>query len=40
MWCGSNNEAILVLSDKGTVYRSRDRGVSWKKLQAQLGKAG
>jgi hypothetical protein len=32
MWCGNSNEVILVLTNKGTVYRSRDRGTSWKKL--------
>ena len=26
MWCGANNEVILVLSNKGSVYRSRDKG--------------
>lgn len=32
MWCGAQNEAILVLTQLGTVYRSRDKGSSWKKL--------
>ena len=40
MWCGSSDEAILVLSDKGTVYRSRDKGTSWKILQSILSKSG
>jgi photosystem II stability/assembly factor-like uncharacterized protein len=40
MWCGANNDAILVLTQKGTIYRSRDRGYSWKKLQAIISKAG
>jgi photosystem II stability/assembly factor-like uncharacterized protein len=40
MWCGSNNENILVLTEKGTVYRSRDRGNAWKKLQGIIGKVG
>jgi hypothetical protein len=40
MWCGSNNDVILVLSEKGSVYRSRDRGYSWKKLQGLIGKVG
>ncbi len=26
MWCGTSNEVILVLTNAGTVYRSRDRG--------------
>ena len=40
MWCGSSNEAILVLSEKGSIYRSRDKGISWKKLQTMLNKSG
>lgn len=36
MWCGGQNEVILVLTGKGTVYRSRDRGSSWKKLQSVM----
>ena len=32
LWCGSQNDVILVLTDKGTVFRSRDRGSQWKKL--------
>jgi hypothetical protein len=32
MWCGSNDESILVLTEPGTVYRSRDRGSSWKQM--------
>lgn len=36
MWCGTTNEVILVLTESGTVYRSRDRGASWKKLQASM----
>jgi photosystem II stability/assembly factor-like uncharacterized protein len=34
MWCGNTNEVILVQSYSGTVYRSRDRGESWKKLHS------
>lgn len=40
MWCGSNDDVILVLTERGTVYRSRDRGYSWKKLQGVIGKVG
>jgi Ni/Co efflux regulator RcnB len=32
MWCGTSNEVILVLTESGTVYRSRDRGATWRKL--------
>jgi hypothetical protein len=40
MWCGNTNEAILLLSEKGTIYRSRDRGSSWRKLGNILKKTG
>lgn len=40
MWCGTSNEVILVLTDAGTVYRSRDRGASWKKLQQVMTQVG
>lgn len=33
MWCGNGDEVILVLTQYGTIYRSRDRGASWKKMQ-------
>ena len=40
MWCGTSNEVILVLTNVGTVYRSRDRGQAWKKLQGIMATAG
>jgi len=40
MWCGSTNEVILVQSDSGTIFRSRDRGDSWKKLQSIMHQTG
>lgn len=40
LWCGNNNEVILVLSNKGSVYRSRDRGTTWKKLQSIMASIG
>lgn len=36
MWCGNTNEVILVQSEMGTIYRSRDRGDSWKKLHSMM----
>lgn len=39
MWCGENNDVILVLTQAGSVYRSRDRGVAWKKLQSVMLKS-
>jgi len=40
MWCGSTNDAILVLTTDGTIYRSRDRGQNWKRLKALMQKQG
>lgn len=40
MWCGNDNEVILVLSDRGSVFRSRDKGATWKRLQNTLAKTG
>ena len=40
MWCGNTNEVILVQSEKGTIYRSRDRGDSWKKLHSVMHQTG
>ena len=39
-WCGAKNEVILVLTELGTVYRSRDRGGSWKRLQQVMSQVG
>jgi hypothetical protein len=36
MWCGSNDEYILVKTDDGTIYRSRDRGSNWKRLKSLM----
>ena len=40
MWCGNTNEVILVQSEMGTIYRSRDRGDSWKKLHSMMHSTG
>lgn len=40
MWCGQENDVILILTEKGTLYRSRDRGVSFKRLQSVLATTG
>lgn len=40
MWCGANDEIVLLQSSDGTVYRSRDRGSSWKKLSGVMNKSG
>ena len=40
LWCGNNDEIILLHSADGIVYRSRDRGQSWKRLKSVLMKYG
>ena len=40
LWCGTQNEAILVKNKGGTVYQSRDRGANWKLLRGELQKTG
>lgn len=40
MWCGNTNDIILVQTEFGTVYRSRDKGDSWKKLHSMMHQSG
>mmetsp|Transcript_2618 Transcript_2618/g.4051 ORF Transcript_2618/g.4051 Transcript_2618/m.4051 type:complete len:159 (+) Transcript_2618:90-566(+) len=40
MWCGPTNEVILAQSLHGTVYRSRDKGDSWKRLHSMMHQSG
>tara|TARA_B110000285_G_C15127131_1_gene620999 strand:- start:2747 stop:3019 length:273 start_codon:yes stop_codon:yes gene_type:complete len=40
LWCGNTNEVILVQTDSGTIYRSRDKGDSWKKLHSMMKQSG
>lgn len=40
MWCGNTNEVILVQTQEGTIYRSRDKGDSWKKLHSMMHQSG
>lgn len=40
LWCGANDETILVQTDDGTVYRSRDRGANWKRLRSLMQNKG
>ena len=39
MWCGYNDEVVLMHTSEGTIYRSRDRGLSWKRLKGLLQKS-
>lgn len=38
LWCGKNNEVVLVLTEDGGIYRSADRGSQWTKLQGVMRK--
>lgn len=38
LWCGKSNEVIFVQTELGTIYRSRDKGDSWKKLDDLMKK--
>ena len=38
MWCGYNDEIVLMHTSEGTIYLSRDRGLSWKRLHTVLTK--
>ena len=40
MWCGYQDEVVLMHTADGTIYRSRDRGLSWKRLRSVLHKQG
>lgn len=40
IWCGSDKQTILVLSDKGTVYSTKDLGKTWNKLREIFQKTG
>ena len=40
LWCGRQNEAVLVKNKGGTVYQSLDRGSNWKLLRGELQKTG
>ena len=39
IWCGNNiqdNNNVLLLSNKGTVYKSSDKGEKWEKMTEVL----
>lgn len=38
MWCGYNNEVVLMHTSEGSIYRSRDRGLTWKRLKSLMQK--
>jgi hypothetical protein len=32
LWCGAARDTVLVLTESNSLYRSDDKGFSWKKL--------
>ena len=38
MWCGSDNESVLINTINGQIYRSRDKGASFKHLTTMMNK--
>jgi photosystem II stability/assembly factor-like uncharacterized protein len=40
MWCGRDDETVLLQTGDGSIYRSRDRGSNWKRLKALMQKQG
>jgi len=40
VWCGNNNESILILTEISSVYKSDDKGFSWKLLNEVIVKTG
>ena len=38
MWCGYSDEVVLLHTNEGTIYRSRDRGLSWKRMHTIMQK--
>jgi len=40
LWCGNDNEAIIVQTVNGQIYRSRDKGGNWKHLTTMMKKSG
>jgi photosystem II stability/assembly factor-like uncharacterized protein len=40
LWCGSDDQNVLVKTGDGSIYRSRDRGSNWKRLKSLMQKQG
>ena len=36
IWCGKNDEIIILLTETSSVYRSKDKGITWEKLNPTL----
>jgi hypothetical protein len=40
VWCGPNRESVLLLSELDSLYKSEDKGFTWKKLNDILTTTG
>jgi hypothetical protein len=40
VWCGANRDTVFIVSELNSLYRSDDRGFSWKKLNDVLTNTG
>lgn len=40
IWCGPNRESVLVLTEADSLYKSEDKGFTWKKLNDILTTTG
>jgi hypothetical protein len=40
IWCGQSRETVFVVTELNSLYRSDDRGFSWKKLNDILLNTG
>ena len=38
VWCGNGDESVLVLSDKGSVYSTKNFGKNWTGLREEFSK--
>jgi hypothetical protein len=39
-WCGENRDTVFIVTELNSLYRSDDRGFSWKKLNDILMNTG
>jgi hypothetical protein len=40
LWCGASRDTVLVITELNSLYRSDDKGFSWKKLNDVMTKTG
>jgi hypothetical protein len=40
VWCGPNRETVLILTELDSLYKSEDKGFTWKKINDVLTSTG